>query len=200
MPTYNPTEKKYLTVSQSRTNNGQKDIRIILDTENNVFYTLDDDNNFNEIQTTQDTGMTTTKHFYNLVTQDTNNLNSVIVNDGAPVSGLTKASNGITLIDDSIFQINKDGYYEITTTIQINALTGYLYISVNDVIQYDSLMGIFVDGNEQFNFTFIYNLSNGDEVKINYYDSSGQWPTLTIDRYEVDSFITAGVSIIIKEL
>jgi len=43
---YTPNQSKYLTVAQSRTNNGQKDIRIILDIDTNIFYTLDDDNNF----------------------------------------------------------------------------------------------------------------------------------------------------------
>lgn len=46
---YNPTESRFLTVAQSRTNNGQKDIRIILDIPTNDFYSLDDDGNFNLI-------------------------------------------------------------------------------------------------------------------------------------------------------
>ena len=46
---YNPTESRFLTVAQSRTNNGQKDIRIILDIPTNDFYSLDDDGNFNII-------------------------------------------------------------------------------------------------------------------------------------------------------
>lgn len=47
--TYNPTDSRFLTVAQSRTNNGQKDIRIILDIPTNDFYSLDDDGNFNII-------------------------------------------------------------------------------------------------------------------------------------------------------
>lgn len=43
---YNPTDSRFLTVAQSRTNNGQKDIRIILDVITNEFYSLDDDGNF----------------------------------------------------------------------------------------------------------------------------------------------------------
>ena len=46
---YNPTDSRILTVAQSRTNNGQKDIRIILDIPTNDFYSLDDDGNFNII-------------------------------------------------------------------------------------------------------------------------------------------------------
>jgi hypothetical protein len=47
---YNPTDANFLTVAQSRTNNGQKDVRIILDITNNIFYSLDDDGNFLPIQ------------------------------------------------------------------------------------------------------------------------------------------------------
>jgi hypothetical protein len=50
MPTYSPTDANFLTVAQSRTNNGQKDVRVILDISTNIFYTLDDDGNFIEIQ------------------------------------------------------------------------------------------------------------------------------------------------------
>jgi hypothetical protein len=46
---YNPTDSRFLTVAQSRTNNGQKDIRVILDIPTNDFYSLDDDGNFNII-------------------------------------------------------------------------------------------------------------------------------------------------------
>lgn len=46
---YNATDSRFLTVAQSRTNNGQKDIRIILDIPTNDFYSLDDDGNFNPI-------------------------------------------------------------------------------------------------------------------------------------------------------
>jgi hypothetical protein len=47
---YNPTDANFLTVAQSRTNNGQKDVRILLDITNNIFYSLDDDGNLLPIQ------------------------------------------------------------------------------------------------------------------------------------------------------
>lgn len=50
MPVYNPTDANFLSVAQTRTNNGQKDVRVILDISTNIFYTLDDDGNFIEIQ------------------------------------------------------------------------------------------------------------------------------------------------------
>lgn len=46
---YNPNNQRYLTVANAKTNNGQRDVRIILDIISNKFYTLDDDNNFLEI-------------------------------------------------------------------------------------------------------------------------------------------------------
>jgi len=46
---YNPTDSRFLAVAQARTNNGQKDVRIILDIITNEFYSLDDDGNFNPI-------------------------------------------------------------------------------------------------------------------------------------------------------
>lgn len=50
MPTYNPTDSRYLTVATSRTNDGQKDVRVILEVDTNIFYTLDDDGNLTPIQ------------------------------------------------------------------------------------------------------------------------------------------------------
>lgn len=49
MVDYNPLDSRFLTTSNSITRNGQKFVRIILDTVDNVFYTLDDDGNFNPI-------------------------------------------------------------------------------------------------------------------------------------------------------
>lgn len=46
MPTFNPNLDRYLTVAQVMTNQGTKNIRLILDLDANTFYTLDDDNNF----------------------------------------------------------------------------------------------------------------------------------------------------------
>ena len=47
---YNPTDANFLTVAQSRTNNGQRDVRVILDVTTNIFYTLDDEGVLTEIQ------------------------------------------------------------------------------------------------------------------------------------------------------
>jgi hypothetical protein len=47
---YTPNQSKYLTVAQAKNNRGTKDIKIILDTDTNVLYSLDDDNNFETIQ------------------------------------------------------------------------------------------------------------------------------------------------------
>ena len=46
MTTYNPLSNQFVTVSNSMTRDGEQNIRLILDVVNNVFYTLDDNNNF----------------------------------------------------------------------------------------------------------------------------------------------------------
>lgn len=46
---YSPTNKNFLTVANATTNNGQKNVRIILNLQTNVFYSLDDEGNFAEI-------------------------------------------------------------------------------------------------------------------------------------------------------
>lgn len=49
MATYNPLDSRFLTTANAITRDGQKFVRIILDIQDNVFYTLDDDGNFNPI-------------------------------------------------------------------------------------------------------------------------------------------------------
>jgi len=46
---YLPTYKNYLTVANATTNNGQKNVRIVLDVTTNILYSLDDDGNFIQI-------------------------------------------------------------------------------------------------------------------------------------------------------
>lgn len=50
MTTYNPLSNQFLTLSNTMTNNGLKNIRLVLDVDNNVFYTLDDDGNFKAME------------------------------------------------------------------------------------------------------------------------------------------------------
>jgi hypothetical protein len=49
MVDYNPLDSRFLTTANAITRNGQKFVRIILDIQDNIFYTLDDDGNFNPI-------------------------------------------------------------------------------------------------------------------------------------------------------
>jgi hypothetical protein len=49
MVIYNPTDSRFLTLAQTRTNNGTKDVKLILDRIDKVFYTLDDDGNFDAV-------------------------------------------------------------------------------------------------------------------------------------------------------
>jgi len=50
MTTYNPLSNQYITLSNTMTRDGEKNIRLILDIINNVFYTLDDDGNFKALE------------------------------------------------------------------------------------------------------------------------------------------------------
>lgn len=50
MTTYNPLSNQYVTLSNTMTRNGEQNIRLILDVDNNVFYTLDDNNNFKALE------------------------------------------------------------------------------------------------------------------------------------------------------
>lgn len=49
MINYNPNSKRFLTIAQVMTNDGTKNVKIILDVDTNIFYTLDDDGNLFEI-------------------------------------------------------------------------------------------------------------------------------------------------------
>lgn len=46
---YNPLDNRFLTIGTALTRNGQKRVSVILDVDDNVFYTLDDDSNFRPI-------------------------------------------------------------------------------------------------------------------------------------------------------
>jgi hypothetical protein len=46
---YNPRSNRFLTVATTKTSNGQKDVRLVQDIQRNVFYSLDDDGNFERI-------------------------------------------------------------------------------------------------------------------------------------------------------
>jgi len=103
---YNPTESRFLTVAQSRTNNGQKDIRIILDIPTNDFYSLDDDGNFNLIGGGG----------------GTQNLSQVL-NQGNSTGGNTILSpdtlSELGIIDGQTYLLSSDGINLFTTYLQI---------------------------------------------------------------------------------
>lgn len=50
MTIYNPLSNQFVTLSNTMTRNGEQNIRLVLDIDNNVFYTLDDDNNFRALE------------------------------------------------------------------------------------------------------------------------------------------------------
>lgn len=84
MPVYNPTDANFLTVAQSRTNNGQRDVRVILDIASNIFYTLDDDGNLVQIQSSGGGGLDAT-----LLLGNTTGTEDIIMSSGTKISGET---------------------------------------------------------------------------------------------------------------
>jgi hypothetical protein len=55
---YNPTSKNLLTIANVMTNDGTKNVRIILDIITNIFYTFDDDGNLVPINGGENTYLT----------------------------------------------------------------------------------------------------------------------------------------------
>ena len=129
---YNPTDSRFLTVAQSRTNNGQKDIRIILDIPTNDFYSLDDDGNFSIIGYAAGTPTL-----------------ADVLTAGNITGGLSITSpDGLTVLDvaDSTLntQLTDGGNYEHTTFMQsfnyIRTVTdlntsnaGNVYVAPDDI-------------------------------------------------------------------
>lgn len=159
MPTYNPTLSKYLTVSQARTNNGQKDIRIILDVESNLFYTLDDDGNFNLIGNGGDTGSTTTKHYATIVNRNDDASSTQFINNGDIYTGLTQGIEGIEYNDNDTIKIKREGNYEINITFGQNA--GDVALTLNG----NTIENSYIQGGSN-SFSNIYSLQIDDEIQL----------------------------------
>jgi hypothetical protein len=91
MITYKPLSDKFLTIATVKTKNGQKDVRIVLDIDNNVFYTLDDDGNFLPIVSGVDDDIYTTGFTYS------NNTFTISQNSGTSLSAIINSVTGLTV-------------------------------------------------------------------------------------------------------
>lgn len=96
MPTYNPLDSRFLTTANAITRDGQKFVRVILDVVDNVFYTLDDDGNFNPIGSggTSSSGVTSINVGTGLSANSTTGA-VTIVNTGVTGSGVVNTLNDV---------------------------------------------------------------------------------------------------------
>jgi hypothetical protein len=116
MITYNPLSDRFLSVATVKTKNGQKDVRIILDVIDNIFYTLDDDGNLNIIGDITDdlfiTGFTYSNNTFTIFQTSGNSLTATIdVLTGLTINGVLSAST----IDYGYKYINTTPYSALTT-------------------------------------------------------------------------------------
>jgi len=73
---YSANSKRFLTISQVMTRDGKKSVKIILDVEENIFYTYDDDENFTKIGS----------HFDIITGFSNNNIITLIKNNGEKIN------------------------------------------------------------------------------------------------------------------
>lgn len=88
MINYNPNSKRFLTISQVMTNDGTKNVKIILDVDTNIFYTLDDDNNLLEIGSHLE--IITGFSINNIITLVKNNGEEIIIEPSPTTTTTTK--------------------------------------------------------------------------------------------------------------
>jgi hypothetical protein len=97
MPTYNPLDSRFLTTANAITRDGQKFVRIILDIQENQFYTLDDNDNFIPIGsggTSSSSGVTSINVGTGLSASSSTGA-VTIVNTGVTGSGVVNTENGV---------------------------------------------------------------------------------------------------------
>jgi len=120
MPTYNPLDSRFLTTANAITRDGQKFVRIILDVVDNVFYTLDDDGNFNPIGSggTSSSGVTSINVGTGLSANTTTGAVTIIATGTSTIQGITGITAGVGISANTI-----DNVTTITNT-QTQGITG----------------------------------------------------------------------------
>jgi hypothetical protein len=161
---YTPNQSKYLTVAQTRTNRGTKDVKIILDVDTNVFYTLDDDNNFIPIAYSQSIDASAVSY---------DNINS-----GLNATNVQNGIDELSLIAAKVIKYSAAEYQMLiqsptftiaSTASGVNFLRGY-YITVYDDISFDRLaisISSGVSGNSIFGIYSLKDDGYPDELLYN---------------------------------
>ena len=158
---YNPTDANFLTVAQSRTNNGQRDVRVILDVTSNVFYTLDDDGILQEIQSSgggEDLAQTLTNGNFT-------DINDIIMSSGTKLVGQTDVTlyttDGDIVSTISSISNGFNTYNEMLVDMPSTGESTYLQQRAQDfAFQRDNQTKLYISGrentlkNENFNLKF----------------------------------------------
>jgi len=184
---YSPNNPKYLTVSTSMTNDGEKNVKIILDIETNIFYTLDDDGNFEPIQFNEwtETEVTVTEaqlltlgtspitllpapgvnnyYEYEITLERINGTVRLDVTDAFLIGGLT--SYNVNLISPTTFFLTPGDYVQVssraTTSYQSNTEVVSLSGQKNEAVSfctYNQVNPISVSAGAEFKFKIKYKI------------------------------------------
>jgi len=217
MPTYNPLTDRFLTVATVKTKNGQKDVRVVLDIDTNIFYTLDDDGNFIPIaysQTNPDVFVSGGTYNNNTFTYTNTTGGTFSVNfdtlTGLTVTGIISATtisggtlygdgSNLTNINPFVYPPNSVQHFlasnstSITTVaLVINTLRGY-FITLFDAVEIEDLrirMQTGVSGNSIFG---LYNLNSTGYPQTLIYSTTAFDNSLTTQQvYTSPLSISAG--------
>ena len=179
MPVYNPTDANFLTVAQSRTNNGQRDVRVLLDIASNIFYTLDDDGNLIQIQSSGGGGLDAT-----LLLGNTTGTEDIIMSSGTIISGKTD----VTL---------QSSYNDVVSTI---SAIGDSFNVYNNLSIVDNNNPAVASTMQQFPEYFTFNVENIEKFTIdgrtNYFRNENFnliFP-LTSNEYYNKRFVAGGLN------
>jgi hypothetical protein len=138
MVDYNPLDSRFLTTANAITRNGQKFVRIILDIQDNIFYTLDDDGNFNPIGSggTASSGVTSINVGIGL-SSNTSTGAVTIINTGVTGSGLVDVLNGISYFP--IWTATTPSSSAVTST-QLTYLNSFYKVNNGGIISNDQFV------------------------------------------------------------
>jgi len=138
MPTYNPLDSRFLTTANAITRDGQKFVRIILDIEDNIFYTLDDNNNFTPIGSggTSSSGVTSISVGTGLSASSSTGAVS-IVNTGVTGNAVVNVSDGVFYFP--IWTATTPSSSAVTTT-QLTYLNTFYKVQNGGIISNDQFV------------------------------------------------------------
>lgn len=147
MPSYNPTDSRFLTLAQTRTNNGTRDVKLILDTIDKVFYTLDDDGVFDAVD--NETAAT-------IVTLSVGTLEGDGENPITIASDLVAGDNKLSLTNERVqlqAELDDEGtLYDTTLRVEYSNITanadGSITLQANSVGEGSSYSNISMTNDE----------------------------------------------------